>query len=1278
MDSTLTEVEDLLERGTQAKRRHEELSSDLQRRRTTGTELQEAHKAFNQLLERVNSDLLACLPNYPTNLHPRQLKQISEVVELIRQKESVCARSVEEIKEAFLTRVDSKVAEMSHLCDELGKGVVSLLEMETNRVQRMTAHLDEASLMQTSISREAEALTSSFTRIRIVLETTASKMEELLKSKTFKSPEAVLEELKGLAECLDQEQCALSDFTTGVEELQKAFYPPRQIPQFLRKLPDSCQECFTETSKRLMKVSSDASAKVAELDDLCLCLQKETSDLEVEVNKIAELLEECEGVSSPTEIVSLQTKLKECEGKYNSAVNKLKRVISQASKVKSNEKLTDLFAQASRMLVEGQNKHDAVKVRLKQLAVQFEQFTKDVSAACEAVNANISSLKQNVYFRLPIQDILELKERLNSIKALEEDLEAAEGSTPTEVPVLMAGTMVPGVASKVVRLQHQASTLSDVFVDDALRPLQTALTIYSECLGKARESLESVIEAASAWMADSREQLEEFQMVSEDLNILSHCPSVDLDTSPTARMEGLQKARDMERSWLPQRLRKVEKLIREASVNTAGGMGLENIEEVRTRLEELQKSATTLKASLSKAVLLCETRVSEERELKQLLGMAESLFERFRKDLDDIEPRYRFVSAQEEEEMLSRLQFLKGQVPVGDELLTKIRTIANSDQSTLSTFSSPSRWEHLAKHRLNALIEGLEQAIAEKTGKEKEILTLQAWLDEFQHVVQQATIDAQSSNDITELNEHFKQLKSQMNQWESLHFVPYSLKPGAKDKVTALEDQRRAIQKQLDQLGRVIEEKTNILKVVEERLKQAMMEVESLRMELEDRFLNASQIQEATNSEEVCVNLRGSRESLKSLYEPKIENLLIKVYSLECDASIYSSLSGSLQTCRQRLEDTRKTLQIIERNLSGQIDVWEDVLFTAKKIDKWIHENETGNLKEEKENTEVMAAPVEAFSKMESQRNKNRLENIAEQRYLEMCRIKNRLDVSTAAKDQLSQLHKKVDQITEGKGVLKSMLENYEAKVNDNVDEIKFRLQVAEEGLNRVKKLQAVVSNLDALVLECSEATSTAEELNRRSESAQTLLKSEIKTLVQEDSELRVQLTRGERLLQILQTWERERQARDRLVASERESLKVLTSNLREWLQQWNRSLEEARNTANLELGIQLTAGISFNKFRYLDNVRALHQDLQTKVREIEEVIERRGFKSLMENEAEDAELTLLRREIVAGERKANRYISELTERCAHIERLRGSLTKTKEWIKNMKKRLGRLKVSPI
>ncbi|CDS37697.1 spectrin nuclear envelope protein [Echinococcus multilocularis] len=1271
----LTEVEDLLERRMQAKRRHEELSSDLQGKRTIWTKLQDAHKTFSQLVEQANSDLLACRPSYPANLHPRQLKQISEAVESIRQKEAVCAKSVEEITNAISAHVDSKVAEMRHLCDELGEGIVSLLEMETGKVQKIKLDLDEAFLAQANISRKAEALCSSFTRVRNVLETTNSKMDELLKFKTSRSPEDVLKGLKGLADCLDQEERdALSDFTTDVEELQKAFHVPRQVPQFLCKLPDSLQECFSETSKRLAKVSSDASAKVTELEDLYFCLQIAVSDLETDVDKIVGLLEECEEVSSPTELPTLQAKLKECEGSYNSSVNKLKRVMPQASKVKSSDKLTDLLAEASRLLTEGQTKHDAVKTRLKQQNVQFDQFTKSVSAACEAVNANISSLQQNVHFRLPIQDIQELKERLKSIEVLEEDLEAAEGSTPVEVSVLNTITILPGIESKVNHLLQHTSTFSDIFVDDALRPLQTALKTYSGCLDKARESLEGVIEAASAWMANSKEQMEELRTVSEDLKILDYCPSVDFDSSPTARMEGLQKARDMERSWLPQKLRQVEKLIREASDNIAAGIDLANIGEIHARLEELQKSATTVKTNVSKATLLWETRVSEERELKQLSAMADALCERFRKDLDDIEPRYRFVSALEEEEMLSRLHFLKGQVPVGDELLAKIRSIASSDNSTLPTLSFLSMWENLVKHRLNSLIEGVEKAISEKTGKEKEILMLQAWLDEFQHVVQQATIDAQSSNNITALNDHLKQLKSQMSQWENLHFGPYSLKPGAKEKLTVLEGQRGSIQKQLDQLERVIQEKGDIQKVVEYRLKQVMMEVEGLCAELESRFFNTSQIQEATSAEEVCTNLRGSRESLKSLYEPKIENVLVKVYSLECDAASYPSLLGSLQDCRQKVEGARKTLQIVDGNLSSQINAWEDVLSTAKKIDKWIYENETEGLTEKKDNTEVIAFPVEAFSKMESQRNTNRLRSIAEQRCLEVCSAKNRLDASATGKDQLSQLHRKANRITEDKVVLKFMLDNYEAKVNEKVDELKFKLQVAEEGLNRVKKLQVAVNNLDALVLECNEATLTMEELNRLSESAQTLLESEIKPHVQDDLELRVQLARGQRLLQIIQTWQRERQAQDRLVASERESLKVLTSNLRGWLQHWNRSLEEARNTADLELGIQLTASIPCNKFRCLDNVRALHQDVQTKKREIEEVTERRRTMSLMENEAEDAELTSLRRGIAAGERKASRCVSELTEMCTHIERLRGSLAKTKEWIKSVKKRLGRLK----
>ncbi|VDM20753.1 unnamed protein product [Hydatigera taeniaeformis] len=1274
MEITLTEVEDIRERRTQARRRHEELSSKLLRRQTVWAELQEAHKTFDQTLQQINSDLLACCPNYPTNLHVRQLKQISEAVEMIRQKEALCAKTMDEIKETFLARVDSKVTEMSRLCDALGEGVVRLLEMQTDKVQNVKLELDKACSMQAGISWKAEALGSSFTRVRIVLETINTNMEELLKSRTIKCPETIFQELKGLANSLDQEQYLLSDFAADVEELQKAFHPPRQLPQFLCKLPDSIQECFTETSKRLTKVSSEASAKMAELYDLCCCLQKETTALMSDVDKFSDLLEECGGVSSPTEISTLQSRLKEYETSYHSAVNKLKRIISQASKVKPNDKLSGLLEEASTVLAEGQSKYDSVKTTLKQLTLQFDQFTKDVSAACEAVNENISSLKQNVHFRLPIQDIVELKERLNSIGALEEDLEAAEGSTSIEVSVLKTDNMVPGVAPKIISLLRQTNTLSDVFVDDALRPLQTALKIYSGCLGKARESLEGVTEAASAWMADSKELMEAFQLASEELDFLDHCPSVDFSNTTTSRMECLHKARDMERSWLPQKFRQIEKLTREANANIVGGMGLVNIEEIRIRLEDLQKSITTFKSSLSKAILVWEARVSEERELKQLSAMAESLCESFCKDLDDIEPRYRFVSAQEEEEMLARLQFLKGQVPVGDELLAKIRSIASSDQSTLSTFSFLSRWENLAKNRLSALIEDVEQAIAEKTGKEKEILMLQTWLDDFQHVIQQATIDSQSSNDIAEMNEKLKQLKSQIEHWETTQFVPYSLKPGAKEKLAALEDQRSAIQKQLNQLERVIKEKTNIQKVVEDRLKQVMFEVDSLCAELETRFVNTSQNQEATSFEEVCTNLRGSRESLKSIYELKIENLFVKLYSLECEASGYPSLSGNLQTYRYKLEEARKALQTIDRNLSNQLTVWEDVVSTVKKIDKWIRENETYNLKEKKDNTEVIAAPVEAFSKTESQRNMNRLESIAEKRYLAVCSVRNRLDLSNAGKEQLSQLRKKVDQFTEGKEVLKSMLENYAAKVDENVDDMKFKLQVAEEGLNRVKKLQLAVSNLDSLVLECNEATSSMEELHRRSESALTLLNTEMRPLVQEDLELRIQISRGERLVQILQAWGRERQARDRLVASERESLKVLTSSLRDWLQQWNRSLEEARNTADLELGIQLTANIPFNKFRYLDNVKGLHQDLQTKLREIEEVIERRGSKSMVENEAEDAELSLLRRELVSGERKASRCISELTERCTHVERLRGNLVKTKEWIKSMKKRLDRIK----
>ncbi|VDN98878.1 unnamed protein product [Rodentolepis nana] len=1272
----LEEITELQDRISQIKVTQRELFTQLEGRGHIWTDLQEHYKAFTHHLEQANSDILSNHPDYPSSVSLRQLKQISETIDSIRQKESSYATTLENLKSRFSSGIDSKLAEMRLLCGRLGKDVEDLLEAEEKQADEMKSKVEEAETMQTEIVRNSIILNTTFHLAKKIIEQSNEKLEGLIKSKRSRGPDDLLNEIRSLSTDLNQEGQNLVDgFSSAVKDLQRAYMEPRVAPQFLGKLTESLPECLNELSKRLDKVNLEVTAKATVMDDLCLELQKEISNLEVEIDKISDLIERSEEISSPQEIAAIQAKLKESEGIYSTAAARVKRIVSQTSKVKTSDRLQDLTSEASKMISECQNKLESLKSALKQITSQLEKLNKSISTAREAVNVNIAAIQQNVQFRLPIRKVEELKKRLETIELLEEDLAIAEGTSIMEPPILEKESLMPGIVSKFKDIQQYSDSFSTPFVEELLTKLQSQLNIYREGLLKARESLESAIEAADIWMADSEIQLKAFQSVARDLESSGRTPTLDFESSQTARMEGLQKSKDLERSWLPQQIRKVDKLMRDASTTVMGAFSLSNIDEICERMEELQNFVNSAKAGIAKATLTWEVYVSEERELKQLLPMLEDIYDQLSKDMDDIEPRYRYAPVEEAEEMLVRLQRLKNRVPVGNNLSTKVRSILSSNPSALNSSPLLNKWENLSVHRLDSLIKAIEEVIAERTGHELEIQSLQTWLEEFQHSVQQATIEAQSSSNIQTLNDNHIQLKSRLNQWEKDSLEPFSRKSGAKEKLATLDGIRNSIQCQMDQLERSIKEKANSHKIIEDRFKEFVREVDGFRAELESRnFASLKGGSEATTALEVCDGLRRSRESLKNIHETTIEALFGKLYSFECDASTVPSMSEAVQAIRKKLEGARKSLQLLDENIVSQIAAWEEVISLCKNIDGWFLEHDSKRIKKRKETNEFVAFPIEAFNKLESQRNMQRLETIAEKRFKEVDEARNRLDASGAVKEVIEQLRKKAERILEGKALLKFMLESYESRLNEKMDIDQANLSNAEKSQDRIKKLLQAISNLDNVVLDCNKEAFTLEEMNKKSEDVQALLEAEIKPLVLEDFELRVQIARGERLLQLLQTWSRERQAHERLIASERESLKVFTASLRQWLVQWNKNLEEAKATADLELGIQLTATDSSTKCHYMENMRGLLQEQQIKKGEIEEVERKRGSLNLKELEAEDSELTALIGDISSGERKANRHILELSERGARVEGLRGSLDKARDWIKSTKKRLGKFK----
>uniref|UniRef100_A0A5K3ENR9 Nesprin-1 n=1 Tax=Mesocestoides corti TaxID=53468 RepID=A0A5K3ENR9_MESCO len=1271
-DETLLELNELLERKSKALATKEDLETRVRRKHFLWVKLQETYKVFDHSLEQITTDMKNCYPEYPTSFRSRQIKQLSEAVESMRQKENKCIKSMENSKEAITAILDPKVVELRLLCTDLGESVLKLLESEFGRVAKLKATFDEAFSNQTSIIRGSETLALNFKKAIDILEQTNSKIGELVKCKATGSPESKLEEALSTQDWFNQNRlCMCTEVASSAQFLQNAYHPPRQPPSLLPKLPDALQACFSEAAERVERACAGIRAKVTEIHDLRDRLHQEMSDMNAEIGKISELLEHAEECDIPTELSDFQSEVSECEVRYNSAASRLKRTCTQAKKFESGEEISDLLQDASRLLNEGQSELDNLKTTVKQMTTQFDACTKSISVAREAVAHNITAIQQNVHYRLPVLTVSELEERLSLVKELINDAMAAEGSL-SATSATNESSLLPALASRVQEAFQKSSNVCHSAIDDALSQLKCMLTTYFECLDKARTSLEGCIRTANKWMAESKAQIETFSKVSKELKSLDQSAPLEFDktgtTALTSRMENLQKAKDMEFTWFTLQVHQTERLEREASATITSGFSLLCIDELSGLMEDIRKYVAQLRGDLTKATHFWEAQVSEERELRQLLLMAQAMCDRFAKELTDIDAHYQCCSAQEAQEFLSRLHSLKDQVSIGDELVSKFRSTSSLASSNVSISHFLSTWDTLSKQKLGLLLKRVEKVIEEETSKEKEVVFLQTWLTDFHRSIQQVSLDAERSHDAAELNDRLHELKMQLSRWEHEHFIPYSLRPGVEDKVELLENQRKASKVQLDKLLKLVQEKATAQKHTEERLKDLAREVDILCSEVENLYSESSQSQENSQIREICANLKKTRESLKSQFVPRIENASLKLYALDCDAAVYASLKGTLNSCRQKLEGVRRVVEDLDGELSTHLNAWEDVSSIFRQIDQWIRESEHLHPRDKQDLSELIVLSNEPFSSTETRRNMQRLDRIVECRHREYADAKKWMESSEFGRDLLKQLSNKGDTITRNKGTLDDLVKCYANKVQERTNELLAEFRSAELSLNKAKQLQTCVGKLDAIVIQC-EQCSTDELLNKLVGSALEIVEAEMKPLIQDDFELQGQISRAERIIQTLRNWCREKEAHHRLVAAEKESLKVLLVNMREWFNQWSERFEEAKRTSDIELAFVLTSTGSPSKFHSFEHVMALLSQIQTKRKEMDEILNK--SRAIEDN----GEFIALGNDIRAKEQTANHSTSGLSERYVRVEMLRKNLHEVQEWIKAAKGRINYTKV---
>lgn len=1244
-----------------------QLQGRISRNRADWMELQEAHQRLNQLVVKLENGLVRNQPDYPATLRGRKLKHLTDFVETMRQKESNYLKLLDGLKTDH--QIEVNLSEVRRIATNLGREGFTLPKVEPERFDKALSSIEDALLNQQRIAQHAESLAAVFANLKCFIEAFTSKIDEITSAKDSRVPVELLEEASRLLGEFNQERERVTSEVLGITETLKAsFLPRRQLPQALLSIPEALEDSFNNAIQGIERISQEIGDKVAKAQNLKESLEHGITELEEVRRQCSKFMEDLDVVATQDEITYLQTGVQGAVSKVSLVSGLLKKARSQASKIGV---CGDLVAEASRTQTDVEATLEKLKTSLKTLQARLDKCTKCVAVAKEALVTNTHAVKQAVHFRLPVRTVSELEERLESLRNHQSEARAIEdalnGSSCADYikPKL---NLLPAVLHHVEEVMKQSKGLPEAITDGFFAQIRQVLEDYEASLLNATSSMEETVQAASCWMAESDALLSEHKEVYEQLEAVAEtvppCDTSDSSLGPSARLLGLQKVKEMEHSWRQDQLRNVENLDRDVSSGSAS-FNLKSIDEVRRRIEDMRGGLSKVKIALGKAVMLWEARVSAERELKQLLGMADSTFNRVFEELDNIETQYRFCSTPAAEEMMSRLNVLSGQVSVGDELAAKIRSLVDGDDPIILT-----KWETASRTQLPALLAGVDAVIAERTGKEKELMALQSWLNDFQRVVQEVSISGEAST--FQLGDgvlsRVDDLSNQLSAWESGHLNSYVLKTKSKERLEPLFKQKESIQCRLRSLRSLAQERALAQQKLEDRVGELFAELgvfcEGLAV--------LSSVSGVSSIQEACATLRSILEQIRGPRGQMLESLFTKKCSLEGDVVSYPGLVPRVQTLHKRLETSRANQVEMESKIAGQLAHLEEVAAAASRMDQWIRECSEIRLADFDKGEPFDVKDSGRIDSEDAHQNMRKLDTVIDGRQRELSRVKKASFNAEIGKGLLEELARKTtslngDYVQLGSG----LLDTYKSRYRLIEEGLSSKVKSAQDTVDRAIKIRTVVSKIDVLASECGE-TDSMDTWNAKIESIVDLSTGELQSLTKDDSALCGQSGRVEAMVRSLKSQLHQREMLNRAAAIKRDALRTQLQNLQEWLSLWSNDLEEVKRTAELELGLLITSisPPTVRVFQSMENLTPLIQQLLAKQKDFEDSVEQSRAADL------DDVISGLSNEFKSAARRGTRTSAQFTEMHARAELLRANLQQARGWINDVSKGLAMLKVS--
>uniref|UniRef100_A0A668AGI3 CAP-Gly domain containing linker protein 1 n=1 Tax=Myripristis murdjan TaxID=586833 RepID=A0A668AGI3_9TELE len=970
-------------------------------------------------------------------------------------------------------------------------------DMERAEVAKATSHVGEVEQELNLLRDDQEQMETKMDQLRALVEAADKDKVELLNQ---------LEEERRKVEDLQfrvEEACITKgDLETQtrlehahIKELEQSLlFEKTKAEKLQRELEDTRVATVSERS-RIMELEKDLSLRTREVADLRLRLESQQGT-EGSDSALSPLLEE---------INSLRDQLASQEAKQQEELVKHKEKL-EAQEKSHNEAVAQL--QATSIRLSGDN--EQLQIRLSQAEKEntdiIELWRSKLESAIASHQQAMEELKVSFSKGAGAQtaELVEAKSTLERLK-VEHKLALEEAGA-----------------------RHEADTTAWTEKIEALKTQVLSLTEEKERL---EESLRCSVERA------------EEQHLVEMEDVLGKLHAAELKVKELEELEAnlVKQVQDKDRETK-------EQMAAIVTLRSKEAQGDQELETLKTCLEEAQNQANSQGGKVSELSSLLESRQQEIVSLQQsllqcccvaifcFLGqfLEHFLFAEMLEKLSKKEEQCTSLTT-ETESLRSQLAGLERKLKAGDEKLeqlTKDKSKLESDISDMMKLSGDS------SAQLTKMNEDLTQ-------KERKLEELQNQLAEERERV--AHLNEQLQQELSRKDQELKEMKdSHQSQTNSLQEKIVNLEKNVQEGETCVKDLKASQEKALAEASQLHVKEVEVFQGEAEKLKKELCSTRDKSQELEKLV---SELKPYKEQVQVSTRLHKSKES---------EGAKVEKVRLEKQLSDVQAKLSALEDSHQELSLKNEELLMTRDKLSKY---QEELLATNKNLDV-----QGISLNKELEKLKDCLQQVQTENKNLKQAEGEHQSQIEE------------LERKSVEKDQMLLKHQQDNQQLEAKK--KQLVEDYE-----NVCKERNRLE--EELTESRFKL---TSEKDNLVLERDAARNAKKSLDAKN----TELQAKLQSLNLEKEDLTMKNTQLQALTETLKKENVEMSTQNSAATLEKKNLEDANVELQNQVNVTKKDLESSstlkkeldKEKANLQQSIHKNSALISEKDQELENLK--------------------------------------------------------------------------------------------